>query len=94
MIRGDRLAIWEQKIDALDPKKNEIYKYLNVKWVMERIKKEIRKRLDYLMRLNLNDQNFMKAINCQVLPVAGCIMNDFNLGKFDELNELIWTNWT
>ena len=54
---------------------------------MERVKKEIRKKLDHLMRLNLNDKNLMKAINCQVITVASYIMNVCNLGKSD-LNEL------
>ena len=37
---------------------------------MERVKKEIRKRLDHPTELNLNDRNLMKAINCRVIPVA------------------------
>ena len=59
-------------MDALDPNKNVIYKFLgceqtdkiDVKPVMERVKKEIRKRLDHLTGLNLNDKNLIKAINC------------------------------
>ena len=50
---------------------------------MERLKKEIRKKLDHLTGLNLNDQNLMKAINCPVIPVTGYVMNVFNLGKCD-----------
>ena len=50
---------------------------------MERLKKEIRKKQDHLTGLNLNDQNLMKAINCPVIPVAGYVMNVFNLGKCD-----------
>ena len=57
----------EEKIDALHLNKNEIYKFLgfeladkiDVKRVMERVKKEIRKRLDHLTGLNLNDRNLM-----------------------------------
>ena len=72
MINGEGLAVLEEKINALDPNKNEIYKFLgceqadkiDVKRVMERVKKEIRRRLDHLMGLNLNDKNLMKAINC------------------------------
>ena len=72
MIKGEGLAVLEEKMDALDPNKNEIYKFLgceqadkiDVKRVMERVKKEIRRRLDHLMGLNLNDKNLMKAINC------------------------------
>ena len=38
---------------------------------MERVKKEIRKKLDHLTGLKLNDKNLIKVINCQVTPVAG-----------------------
>ena len=71
MIKGERLTVLEEKMEALDPNKNEIYTFfgceqankIDVKRVMERVKKEIRKRLDHLTSLNLNDQNLMKAIN-------------------------------
>ena len=42
------------------------------------------------MRLNLNDKNLMKGINCQVITVASYIMNVCNLGKSD-LKELDMT---
>ena len=86
-------------MEALDPNKNEIYTFLvceqankiDVKRVMERVKKEIRKRLDHLTSLNLNDQNLMKAINSRVIPVAGYVMNVCHLGKneLDELDKLV-----
>ena len=71
MIKREGLTVLEEKMEALDPEKNEIYKFLRgeqadkigVKRVMERVKKEIRKRSDHLNSLNLNDQNLMKAIN-------------------------------
>ena len=64
MVKGEGLMVLEDKMEALDPDKNEIYKFLgceqadkiDVKRVMERVKKEIRKRLDHLVGLNLNDQ--------------------------------------
>ena len=98
IIKGEGLAVLEEKMDALDPNKNEIYEFLrykqadkiDVKRVMEIVKKEIRKRLDHLMGLNLNDKNLMKAINCQVIPIAGYVMNVCNLGKGD-LEELAMT---
>ena len=83
MIKGEGSAVLEEKMNALDPNKNEIYKdKIDVKLVMERINKEIRKRLD-LMELNLNDKNLMKAFNCWVIPVAGYVMNVCNLRKGD-----------
>ena len=62
MIKGG-LTVLEAKMDAFDPNKNEIYKFLgceqadkiDVKGVMERVKKEIR-RLDHLTGLSLNDK--------------------------------------
>ena len=79
MIKGEVLAVLEEKMDALDPNKNKIYKFLGceqageiaVKRLTERVKKEIRKRLDHLTGLTSNDKNLMKAINCPVIPVAG-----------------------
>ena len=38
----------------------------DVKYVMERIKAEVRKRLEQLIAEQLNDENLMKAINCLV----------------------------
>ena len=52
---------------------------------MERVKEnKIRKRLDHLTELNLNDQNLVKAINCRVIPVC-------NVGKGDlyELDKIM-----
>ena len=99
MIKGEGLAVLEENMDALDPNKNEIYKLLgceqadkiDVKRVMERVKKEIRRRLGQLTRLNLNDKNLMKEINCRVIPVAGYVLNACNLGKgdLDELDMIV-----
>ena len=99
MIKGEGLTVLEENTEALDPEKNEIYKFLgcdyadkiDVKRVMERVKKEIRKRLDHLTSLNLNDQNLVKAINCRVIPVAGYVMNVCNYGKgeLDELDKIV-----
>ena len=95
MIKGEGLTVLEVKMDALDPNKNEIYKFLrckqadniDVKRIMERVTKKIR-RLDHLTRLNLNDENLMKAINSPVISVADYVMNVCNLrkGDLDELN--------
>ena len=57
-------------MDALHPNKNEFYKFLeceqadkiDLKRVMERVKKEIRKRLENLTGLNLNDKSLMKVM--------------------------------
>ena len=99
MIKGEGLAVLEENMEALDPNKNEIYKFLgfeqadkkDAKRVMERVKKELRKKLDHLTQLNLNDQNLMKAINCRIISVASYVMNVCNLGKgdLDELDKIV-----
>ena len=101
MIKGEGLTVLEEKMKALDPSRNEIYKFLgceqadkiDVKRVMERVKNEIRKRLDQLVSLNLNDQNLVRAINCRVIPVAGYIINvcRFGKGELDELDKILKT---
>ena len=81
MVKGEGLPVLE-KMKALDPEKNDVYKFLgceksdiDVKKVLERVKKEIKKRTEHLVKLHLNDKNLMKAINCRVIPVTGYIMN-------------------
>ena len=57
MTKGEGLAALERKVDALEPNKNEIYKFLgckqtdkiDVKQVMGRVKTGIRKRLKHLI---------------------------------------------
>jgi hypothetical protein len=91
IVKGEGLAIFEERMKALDTEQNEVYKFLgceqgdkiDVKRVMQRVKKEIAKRLEQLVGMNLNDENLAKAINCRVVPVAGYIMNVCNLRKGD-----------
>ena len=83
---------------ALDPEKNDVYKFLgceqsdiDVKKVLERVKKEIKKRKEHLVKLHLNDKNLMKEINCRVIPVAGYIMNVcvIRKGELEELENMV-----
>ena len=86
MIKGMGLDILRERTRALGPNENEIYKFLgceqgdklDFKRVMEIVKKEIKRRTEQLVSLNLNDGNLMKAIKCRVIPVAGYIMNICN----------------
>ena len=56
-------------MNALDPDKNEMYKFLGceqgdgieVKCVMERVKAEVRKRLEQLIGKQLNDEKSNKS---------------------------------
>ena len=58
MVKGEGLPVLEEKMKALDPKKNEVYvdKFLgcqqsddiDAKKVLERVKKEIKKRTEHI----------------------------------------------
>ena len=47
----------------------------NMHPVMGELKNELKKRLDNLMELNLNEQNLMKVINCHLISVLGYVMH-------------------
>ena len=95
MVKEEGLSVLEEKMKALDPEKNDVYKFLgceksddiDVKKILERVKKETKKRTEHLVKLRLNDKNLMKPINCRVIPVAGYIMNLCVIRK-EELKEL------
>ena len=99
MVKGEGLPVLEEKMKALDPEKNEVYKFLgcersddiDAKKVLQRIKKEIKKRTEHLVKLHLNDKNLLKAINCRVIPVAGYIMNVcvIRKGELEELDKMV-----
>ena len=90
-MKGEGLNILEQQMIALDPEKNKAYKFLgceqgdkiDVKKVVQRIKKEVRKRTNELVERSFNDKHLVKAINTRVIPVAGYIMDVCHLGKGD-----------
>ena len=91
MVKSEGLQVLEKKMHALDPDKNEMYKFLgceqgdgiDAKCVIERVKADVRKRLEQLIGKRLNAENLMKAINCRVIPVARYVMNMCTLGKGD-----------
>ena len=60
---------------------------IDIKKVMERVKMEIKIRLEQIMKTSLNDENLEKPINCRVILVARYITNLCNLSKAD-INEL------
>ena len=92
MRKGEGLEVLEERMRTLDPNQNEVYKFLgweqgDVKKVMERVKKDIKIRLEQITKTSLNDENLVKAVKCRVIPVAGYIMNLCSLTKGD-INEL------
>ena len=99
IVKGEGLSVLEEKMKALDPEKNEVYKFLgceqsdhiDAKKVLERVNKEIKKRTEHLVKLHLNDENLMKAISCRGISVAGYIMNVcvIRKGELEELYEVV-----
>ena len=99
MIKGEGLEVLEERMKAMDPDENEIYKFLGIeqadgiktKRVFERVKEEIKKRVQMLTNTKLNDVNLMCAINAKVIPVAAYLMNvcKFTNGELNELDQVI-----
>ena len=94
-MKGEGLQVLQERMKALNPDKEEMYKFLGVeqaggirtKQVYERVKEEMKKRLKLLMKSELNDENLIQVINSKVIPVAAYPMNVCKMTK-DELNEL------
>ena len=84
---------------AIDPDKNEIYKFLGIKQadgiktkkVFDRVKDEVNKRVKMLTNTELNNVNLVHAINTKVIPVAAYSMNicKFTDGELKELDQVI-----
>ena len=84
---------------AIDPDKNEIYKFLGIKQadgiktkkVFDRVKDEVNKRVKMLTNTELNDVNLVHAINTKVIPVAAYSMNicKFTDAELKELDQVI-----
>ena len=99
MVRGEGLQVLEERMDSMDPDKNEIYKFLGIeqadgiktKRVYERVKHEVAKRVRMLINTELNDINLVRAINAKVTPVAAYPMNvcKFSNGELKELDQVI-----
>ena len=58
---------------------------------MARVKTELEKNTDILVKLDLYDKNLIKAINKTFIPVAEYVMNicTFTKRKLDELDIII-----
>ena len=99
MVRGEGLQVLEERMDSMDPDKNEIYKFLGIeqadgiktKRVYERVKHEVTKRVRMLINTELNDINLVRAIDVKVIPVAAYPMNvyKFSIGELKELDQVI-----
>ena len=84
---------------AIDSGDNEICKFLGIeqadgiktKKVFERVKCEVNNRVKTLTNTELNDVNFVRAINTKVIPVAAYSMNfcKFIDGELKELDQVM-----
>ena len=99
MVKGNGLQIMGERIEALNPENNEIYKFLGCEQaagsdmtrILVRVESEMRKRMIAITEMSLYDKNMIKAINCRVIPVAGYVMNvcRFTNKQLDELDKMI-----
>ena len=99
MVKGDGLQVINDKMKALDPEQNEIYKLLGCEQseeiekdrIMERIANQMEKRKKQLINQQLYDRTLIKAINCRVIPVASYFMNvcKFTITDLNKLDKVI-----
>ena len=95
MIKGEGLQVLQERMEALDPTHDEMYRFLGVeqsngmktKNIYKRVKEEVTSRMRILLTSELNDDNLIQAINSKVIPVAAYPMNVCKMTK-NELNQL------
>ena len=93
------LLVLDNRMEAMDPDENKIYKFLeveqadgiNTKAVFERVKSKVEKRVKMLVNTELNDTNLISAINLKVVSVAAYSMNVFKFikGKLKQLEQIV-----
>ena len=99
MARGEELEILEERIKAIDPDENEVYKFLGIEQAdgiktkkdFELVQDEVNKRVKILTSTELNNVNLVRAINTKLIPVAAYPMNvcKFTDGELKELDQVI-----
>ena len=83
MAKVKGLQVLEERMEVLEPGKNQSYKFLgceqsdkiNVEKVMSRVKAEMARRVRQLVEQQLNERNLMQAINTRVIPVAAHLVS-------------------
>ena len=78
MVKAENLDVLAERLKALDPKQNEVYKFLvcepaeqiDTDAVYKRVKTEMDKRMKALTPTELYERNLIKAINTRVVSVA------------------------
>ena len=99
IVKGEGFEVLGERMKAIDSGDNEIYKFLGIdqadgiktKKVFERVKCEVNNRVKMLTNTELNDVNFLCAINTKVIPAAAYSMNvcKFIDGELKELDQVM-----
>ena len=98
MVKGEEFQVLNERMKTIDSAENEIYKFFGVevadgiqKEVYNRLKEEINRRMNIIIRTELNNKNLVKAINTKVIPVAAYPMNvcKFSQSELTELDKVI-----
>ena len=95
VIKGEELYVINEKMNALDPENNEVYKCeceessgISKTNVMARITEETtKKRANGLMELELYDKNLLKAVNTRVIPAVAYPVNAMKV-RFEDVKEM------
>ena len=102
MVKDEGLNVLNERMKTIEPDENEIYKLLGVgqadgikkEEVYNRMKEEIRKRINIIRRIELNDKSLVKALNTKVIPVPAYPINfcKFTQSELTELDQVIKRN--
>ena len=97
MVKVEGLQVLEERMESMDPDKNDSYKFFGIeqadriktKTVYERVKHEVTKRVRMLINTEFNNINLV--LSTKVIPVAAYLMNvcKFSNGEFKELDQVI-----
>ena len=97
MVKVEGLQVLEERMESMDPDKNDSYKFFGIeqadriktKKVYEQVKHEVTKRVRMLINTEFNDINLV--LSTKVIPVAAYLMNvcKFSNGEFKELDQVI-----
>ena len=79
MTRRGELTVLDERMEAMDPDEDGIWKFLEleqadeikIKFVFKRVKSKIEKRVKILVNTKLNDTDLVSVVNFKVVSIAG-----------------------
>ena len=95
MVEVEGLQVLEERMESMDPDKNDSYKFFGIEQadriktkVYEQVKHEVTKRVRMLITTEFN---INLVLSTKVIPVAAYLMNvcEFSNGEFKELDQVI-----